>query len=245
MVEAVLMALRERLSQASEARFAEGQRRFFQHQVDTWGVRGPQVQAVARDLYRDVKTWPVRRRDALCTELLKSRKLEEGALVCHVYRRFARECGEREFRMFERWVDRYVDNWATCDGIASWLLAACVANEPGLIAELPEWTQSANPWKRRASAVALLQEGKAGRNTGAILDIARRLIPDTDDTVQKGVGWLLKETYPKSPREVVAFLRRQAGASRLVLRYAAEKMTPTDRAAVLAKARARVASGPA
>lgn len=29
---------------------------------------------------------------------------------------------------------------------------------------------------------------------------------DPDDMMQKGVGWILKEAYPKKPREVVEFL---------------------------------------
>jgi 3-methyladenine DNA glycosylase AlkD len=53
---------------------------------------------------------------------------------------------------------------------------------------------------------------------------------DKDDMVRKGVGWLLKETYPKRPREVIRFLNDwRAGAPRLVLRLAAEKMTERDR----------------
>ena len=30
-------------------------------------------------------------------------------------------------------------------------------------------------------------------------------LDDTDDMVQKGLGWLLKETYPMKPREVIQF----------------------------------------
>jgi hypothetical protein len=41
--------------------------------------------------------------------------------------------------------------------------------------------------------------------------------------VQKGVGWVLKETYPKRPDEVLEFLRLNS-FPRLVVRYAAEKM---------------------
>ena len=53
---------------------------------------------------------------------------------------------------------------------------------------------------------------------------------DPDDMVQKGVGWLLKETYPRKPREVLKVLADwRATAPRLLLRYAAEKMTPKDR----------------
>ena len=54
--------------------------------------------------------------------------------------------------------------------------------------------------------------------------------------VQKGVGWLLKETYPKRPAEVVRFLlARRKKTTRLVLRYAAEKLTAADKARVLAR----------
>ena len=50
------------------------------------------------------------------------------------------------------------------------------------------------------------------------------------------LGWLLKETYPKRPREVVDFLKPWRGrTARLLLRYAAEKMTERDREVVLLK----------
>ena len=51
-----------------------------------------------------------------------------------------------------------------------------------------------------------------------------------NDMVQKGVGWLLKETYPKRPVEVLGFLDNwRTRAPRLVLRLAAEKMTEMHR----------------
>ena len=54
--------------------------------------------------------------------------------------------------------------------------------------------------------------------------------------VQKGVGWVLKETYPKKPAAVMRFLLpRAARAPRLVLRLAAEKMTASDRARLLGR----------
>jgi 3-methyladenine DNA glycosylase AlkD len=132
--------------------------------------------------------------------------------------------------LFERWIDRYVHNWAHCDGIASWLLAASIANDPLLKAVLPAWTRSRNRWKRRAAAVALLQEAKKGRSSDDILQIADLLRDDPDEMVQKGLGWLLKETYPKRPDDVMAWLRENPSTPRLVVRYAAEKMAPSDRA---------------
>ena len=236
MIEPALERVRVRLRESADAEFALGQRRFFQHEVDTWGVRGPELKAISRELYRDVKPWTPDQRNRLFVGLMKSGKLEEGALVCYVARRFAKDHGPGLFRVLDGWLDKYVNNWAMCDGLSTWLLAGCIANAPELIAELPPWTTSANRWRRRSAAVSMLQEGKRGRNTAAIFDIAGRLMADPDDMVQKGVGWLLKETYPKKPREVVRFLEPWRGKSpRLLLRYAAEKMTPDDRAYVLLK----------
>ncbi len=214
--------------------FAKGQRRFFKHEISTYGVRTDRLHEAAREVYKIVKPWPVEARDEFMERLWKMKGLEAAALGIYVYRRFAKSCGEHEFRLFESWVDRYVDNWATCDGVASWLLAASIANCPELASVLPGWTASPNRWKKRAAAVALIQEAKAGRRTDIIFTVAGKLLEVRDDMVEKGVGWLLKETYPKRPGETLGFLMARRGeASRLTLRYAAEKMTAADRQELL------------
>lgn len=232
----LLNEIRAELRRLGRAEGRESTQRFHKsdERVDPYGVAAPDVQRMARDIYRRVKAWPVAERDRLCLELWESGKSEEGALVCYLYRRFGKQCGAREFRMFARWIDRYVYNWGHTDGISLWLLGASIANEPQLIGELDSWTRSKNRWKRRAVAVALVPSARRGLHTSAILRIAQPLVLDADDMVQKGVGWLLKETYPKRPVEVVRFLMARSGkVPRLVLRYAAEKMTRADRARVL------------
>lgn len=222
--------IHQQMQARTDAKFAAGQRRFFRHEVDTYGVRTTDLNVLIRDVARIVKPWPVAQRNALMKLLWQTGKLESGVLACHVYRRFAKTCAECEFHLFEKWLERYVHNWAHCDGVSSWLLAVCIANQPELRYELTAWTESPNRWKRRAAAVSLLQEAKRGRHTGFIFDIAARLLPDRDDMVEKGVGWLLKECYPARPDETLAFLMAQRNtASRLTLRYAAEKMPPSAR----------------
>ena len=232
----LLAEVRSRLASAATAKFREGLLWFFKEPVDPYGVRTPEVRRIAAAAYREVKHWPIARRNRLASDLWKSGKLEEGTIAVCLFQRFRKDFSTAEFLLFERWIDRYVRNWAHCDGVASWLLAACLANDPSLISRVRTWTVSQNRWKRRAAAVALLQEAKQGRNAGAIADVAGDLIADSDDMVQKGVGWLLKETYPKRPREVMTFLvPRKDRASRLLLRIAAEKMTAGDRARLLDK----------
>jgi 3-methyladenine DNA glycosylase AlkD len=199
-------------------------------------ARAPDWHRIAQLIYPKVKPLSVADRDRFCTALWDGGSFGEGVIVCYVYRRFAKQCGAREFKLFTRWLDRYVDNWGLTDALSLWLLGSSIANDPALIANLHAWTRSKNRWKRRAAAVAMVPSARKGLHTKEILRIAQPLIPDEDDMVQKGVGWLLKETYPKKPREVVRFLDPwRAKAPRLVLRYAAEKMEPADRAHIMTR----------
>jgi len=207
--------------------------RFFREPVHLLGVKAPRIREIAREAYRELKPWTPAQRNRFCNELWKGEFDEEGSLAIYIYQRFHKQCARCEFHLFEKWIDRFVRNWGHTDGISCWLLAASIANEPALVEELPAWTASPNRWKRRAAAVALVPSARKGLHTTAIFDIARRLIGDADDMAQKGVGWLLKETYPRKRREVLAFLRRHPQTPRLVLRYAAEKMTPKDKRAIL------------
>ncbi|MFN3322344.1 MAG: DNA alkylation repair protein [Bryobacteraceae bacterium] len=233
-VEELIQEVRSRLIAQADPAFREDARKLFREPVDPYGVRSSQLAEVERYIYGVIKCWPSPQRNRFFNLLWKSGKFEEATLVCHVYRRFKRECTACEFGLFERWIDRYVNNWAHCDGVASWLLAACIENQPELAGQLARWTCSPDPWKRRAAAVALLQEAKKGRRTEVIFEVADLLIADSDEMVQKGVGWLLKEAYPPRPREVVEFLSaHRERASRLLLRYAAEKMSAEDKATVL------------
>ena len=233
----LLGEIRAGFDRLADPRAAADAQFFFKNQeVALHGLTAPQIQRIARDVYTRIKKLPIADRDRLCTALWANGKFEGGALVCYVYRRFAKQCGAREFALFTRWLDRYVDNWAHTDGLSLWLLGASIANDPALVDKLDRWTNSKNRWKRRAAAVALVYSAKRGEHTRAILRIATPLIEDEDDMVQKGVGWLLKETYPKKPAAVVRFLlANRTKTTRLVLRYAAEKMTAADKARVLAR----------
>lgn len=81
----------------------------------------------------------------------------------------------------------------------------------------------------------LVGEAKAGRHLSSILEASDAVADDTEELVQKGAGWLLKVAYAKHPASVAGFLSdRKSRTSRLVLRYAAEKMSDLDRKKVLA-----------
>jgi 3-methyladenine DNA glycosylase AlkD len=62
------------------------------------------------------------------------------------------------------------------------------------------------------------------------LQIAEILVNDTNELVQKAVGWMLREVGKKAPDRHADFLDRHATTMpRVELRYAIEKLTPERR----------------
>jgi 3-methyladenine DNA glycosylase AlkD len=70
-----------------------------------------------------------------------------------------------------------------------------------------------------------------------IVLLSNMLLSDEDHMVQKGLGWLLRETAKADPKQTIPYLMKISGeASRLVVRTACETLSPGDRERV-AKAR--------
>lgn len=64
--------------------------------------------------------------------------------------------------------------------------------------------------------------------------LSNQLLKDEDDMVQKGLGWLLRETAKADPKRTVPYLMKiQKDAPRLVLRTACETLTRLARKQVL------------
>jgi 3-methyladenine DNA glycosylase AlkD len=78
---------------------------------------------------------------------------------------------------------------------------------------------------RRAAAVSLIVPAKQGKFLKESIEIAGLLLTDTDDMVQKGYGWLLKEASRKHISEVFAYvMKNKKVMPRTALRYAIELM---------------------
>jgi 3-methyladenine DNA glycosylase AlkD len=97
------------------------------------------------------------------------------------------------------------------------------------------WAKSPNRWHRRAACVALIRGARAKTFFPEITKLSDSLLADEDDMVQKGLGWLLRETAKHNAQQAVPYLMKIRGhAPRLVLRTACEKLPLTARKRILA-----------
>jgi 3-methyladenine DNA glycosylase AlkD len=170
-------------------------------------------------------------------QLFSGLVLEEKAAAVFLLEKLDGEFGNREFNLFEEWLDR-ISSWADHDGLVHSLIAPMVAAEPARLKNVFRWAKSADRWHRRAACVALIRGARARMFFPVITKLAGLLLNDKDDMVQKGLGWLLRETAKFDPKRTVPYLMKiRSRAPRLVLRTACETLPLAAKRRILANTR--------
>ncbi len=170
--------------------------------------------------------------------LFKGAYLEDRALAVFLLQKDVDEFGEREFRRFESWLSRVI-SWADHDALACFLLGPMLVTDSRRVRRVYRWARAENRWLRRASAVTLIAGVRKKLFFQDVEDLWVLLENETDDIVQKGLGWLLRETAKADPRKTIPFLMKiRARAPRLVLRTACETLPPAARAKILSRTKA-------
>lgn len=221
----VLKKIRRELRERADEKVRIGGMHYFKEPVKLYGVKTPVTTKIARDYFKGIKDLGKAKILSLCEELWKSGFMEES-FVANTWSYALRTQYEVEdFRIFEKWVKTYVSNWASCDGFCNHTVGAFVETYPDYIKHLKIWARSHNRWVKRAAAVTLIVPAKNGKFLADVFEIADILLPDKDDMVQKGYGWMLKAASQAHEQKVFEYvLAHKATMPRTALRYAIEKM---------------------
>ena len=228
MTSSILADIRHELEQQADLRTKSSSQHYFKEKVSFIGVKTVIVTGIARKYFSQLKTADKLQIFALCEELLKSDYIEEAFIAFDWSYRLRDSYVPDDFAIFERWIDKYVNNWAKCDTLCNHTVGTFVERYPEYIRNLKKWAASSNRWFRRAAAVTLVIPAKKGKFLADIFKIADLLLLDKDDLVQKGYGWMLKEASRMHRQEVFDYvLQNNKNMPRTALRYAIEKM-PDD-----------------
>jgi 3-methyladenine DNA glycosylase AlkD len=168
--------------------------------------------------------------------MLESGDWQERAIAFQWAYRVRKGYETGDYPRFERWLARYVTGWGSCDDFCTHAFGHFIFAFPEHIPTVKSWTLSSNRWHRRGAAVVLIYGIRRGKNFDAGFEIADMLLMDSEDLVQKGYGWMLKEISNLDPIQVFDFiLQRKDRMPRTSLRYAIEKLSPELRAQAMAK----------
>lgn len=125
---------------------------------------------------------------------------------------------------------KYVNNWDLVDSSAGYIVGQWLKDNPYKMKVLKKLAKSDLLWERRIAMIATLQYIVNGKADEALV-IARILLNDKHDLIQKAVGWMLREVGKRVDKQLLKqFLDEHASTMpRTTLRYAIEHFDPKTR----------------
>lgn len=232
--------LRTVLKNGGSAPHTEEVQRFFKHEVTSRGWYTPEIRKLARRFTKVLKNDAGLNYLAEVADLLfDGNVLEEKILAVFLLENEVDSFGDREFRIFEKWLGR-VGSWADHDALVHNLIGPMLVANADRQQRATEWAQSKHRWHRRAAAVSFIRSARLKQSFPQVKAVTALLLADDDDMVQKGLGWLLREAAKADPKTMIPCLVTiRHRAPRLVLRTACETLSPKEKARVLGTPRAK------
>jgi len=223
----IIEEIRRELIANSDEQLRKSSQHFFKEEIRCYGIKSATVVNIGKEHFKAIKNLPKDDIFNLCNELWQSGIIEESFVACHWSYAVSKKYTPDDLIVFERWIDTYVDNWASCDTLCNHTVGELVEMYPESISELKRWATSTNRWMKRAAAVSLIIPARHGKFLKDIIEIADILLMDSDDMVQKGYGWMLKASSQAHEKEIFEYvISKKAVMPRTAFRYAIEKMSP-------------------
>ena len=221
----IINKIRQELKQNSDEKTQKTGQNFFKEKIKFYGVKTAIVSKIGKEYFKTFKDKKKTEIFDLCEELWRSGYMEESFIACNWSYFVRKDYEPKDFEVFEKWVNNYVSNWASCDTLCNHTVGTFVEMYPEYLSDLKKWAKSKNRWMRRASAVSLIIPAKQGKFLKDIFEIADTLLLDQDDLVQKGYGWMLKAASHTHQKEIFDYIiKKKSIMPRTALRYAIEKM---------------------
>ena len=232
---AIAAQIRRVLKDGGSAEHAAGVQWFFKDEIKSHGWYTADLRRAAIRSRRELKKeYGIDFLVEVADHLFSGSVLEEKVAAVFLLEKLDAEFGDSQFKRFESWLDR-ISSWADHDGLVHSLIAPLVASKPSRTTAVFRWAKSKSRWHRRAACVALIRGARARMFFTEITRLSDLLLADQDDMVQKGLGWLLRETAKFDARRTVPYLMKiRAHAPRLVLRTACETLPEAIRRKILA-----------
>lgn len=232
----IINTIRNELKQNSDPHTKTTGQNFFKEKIKVYGVKAALVTRIAKAHDKEILTLDKKEAFSLCEELWQSGFIEESFIACHFSYLIRKTYEPADLKVFEKWVNNYVSNWASCDTLCNHTVGTFVEMYPEYLENLKKWARSKNRWTRRAAAVSLIIPARHGKYLQDIFEISDILLMDDDDLVQKGYGWMLKAASEANQKEVFDYvMKNKDRMPRTALRYAIEKMPKDLKVKAMAK----------
>ena len=233
--------LKNALQAKSSPLKAKGSLRFFKTGKGQYGEGDHFIGVTVPDIRMIAKKYPLTPL-AEVRKLLKSFIHEERALgLIILVNRFQKgDLASRE-KIFHFYLRnrKAVNNWDLVDLSAPAILGGyCLETDD--LELMDQLVNSKRHWDRRMAIVATFSFIRKDK-THLTFRYAKKLLSDNEDLMHKATGWMLREAGKKDEQKLKSFLHENlAQMPRTMLRYAIEKLSPTERKSILHQGRVKI-----
>lgn len=156
--------------------------------------------------------------------------------------RFKNYFNEKTVDLIRKEYVVHCHTWSHCDSTCVRLIGPFLGkkgNEALAIKTINDWSESKNLWVKRASMVILLKITMMRKDFDEdyVFELVEKMLKYSEaNYIEKGIGWLLKTCSKYKPDLIFDYLLKNKNRfSRLILRYASEKLPKNKRDQILKK----------
>ncbi|PIQ72847.1 DNA alkylation repair protein [Candidatus Roizmanbacteria bacterium CG_4_10_14_0_2_um_filter_36_35] len=187
------------------------------------GITVPEQRKIAKDYYQNISLNEIK---MLLTSKIHEFRLTALIMLTYKYKKANEEERKQYFEFYLK-NTKSINNWDMVDLTAPNIVGEYLFNKDREI--IYKLTKSKNLWEKRIailSTYAFIRHGQFDD----IIKVAKILINDQHDLIQKAVGWMLRETGKRNIKTEEEFLQKNyRKMGRTALRYAIEKFPEKKR----------------
>jgi 3-methyladenine DNA glycosylase AlkD len=216
------------LVESAEPDYQKGSAMVMKTGLRVYGVRVPQLRALAREWHAAHTTAAYDDVVALVESLWGAESQEERALAVEILARRPRDIRALTWNHFDRWRHG-LDNWGLTDALATAVLGPWILADPGGRTQwLWQLIGDDDVWSRRLALVASVPLVRVKEDVEAAaltLSLIDRVKAERHPMVTKAVSWALREMVKHYRDDVISYLNaNHATLAPLVVREVGNKV---------------------
>ena len=206
-----------------------------------YGVRMPEIEKIVKSVH---EKFDCSYNDAVevFRKLTRTNVEEQKFAGFFFLNRFKKYFNEKTVDLIRKEYAEHCHTWSHCDSMCVRLLGPFLGkkgNEVLAIKTINDWSESKNLWVKRASMVILLKITMMRKDFDEdyVFELVEKMLKFAEQNyIEKGIGWLLK-TFSKYKSYLIFdyIMKKKTRFSRLILRYASEKLPKDKRDQILKK----------
>lgn len=225
----LVQEIRSYCTENADAERVKKSQYYFKEEFVGYGLTAPQVYAKVKELLKSSNLNLPLVIDAM-PAFMESGKYEEISFGLLLMDGFWKQFSQDTFNTISGWFKTSIRNWAHADTLGMFILPRFLDKKIVEMSDFDSWLDSPYKFQRRCVPVTLIKHIKKTKEVMPSILFVERLMNDPEREVHQGIGWFLREAWKISPSEVETFLEKYKNtASRLIIQYACEKMTPENK----------------